>query len=945
MASYHLRIKTSSKKNGKKTKSTEHLDYIARKGKYEKFEQKEIRQLDENFIYADGWNKDIPDINTLLYKSNFGEIYISPKGLQVTDNASIQTIIMALEVAKKIFSGNLILKGNQNFIGKTIIAAANSDTKIKFKDTKIQNLIQKETEKNGKYIGTGESSREYRFTDFNSIYQQYAEPSEATIFSEPPFTSGRNALSILPSWDMVDSGLRADLPMPGKLFKTGLQIKRENNSSGMRHILPIEATRKRRFIVPEYRKQQLNEAAKRLIYRIDNELDENSAISHLEYINRENAFKKRGGCLYTGHHLPKWSKDDPHIFFKNLEKYERSNANIYKEIEINLPNELTFDQQMEIVNEFLEKHFKNHYYAFAIHQKIGSLSEGTLHPHMHLMFCEREIDEIERENERSPQQFCKRYNPKNPEKGGCKKPAHWSGKYHEKKKYLLKIRKDCADIQNKILKKYGHNVTVDEKTLFAQRLVALEKGDLEKAEELNRPAEKTIPLAKAMNENSPEVKALKQFRSNKNKIKKNKNAINYLKNKNELDSVNEIIDQSSEQLSSIFQQDFSQELQNMASELKTYKELLSKQKDHVTDLIMEKADTETQKVWSDIKKLTSIKRLNTEIINDINYTNLHNAALEDNQNIDAKIKELAKKIRPFFQKQNNVNNLSELNKNNSKILESQNKIIHLKNNIQNKYQKHLTEKENITAKQLSLNELIRFISAELDKKQEELTAAEAQNDNRQKAFINEKRAYVMAQNVYTKGLLKKINSSIREQEKLLSRIEKLKDKRKSTLLHSEQMKIDNAIAKMESSYHERNIEIEQNKDLFNKMCSTENAKAKIKNITLGIIRKNKQQLKKITNTDGKILALQKEKMVLTNQQKKLHSLKEKYSDKSKFVLTDFNHPHLTHYPPQIRNEKGIIDALCGDVVTAALTMHIEENKKDWRFLSVFERERLMNKLD
>ncbi|WP_082013205.1 MobA/MobL family protein, partial [Anaerovibrio lipolyticus] len=884
------------------------------------------------------------DINTLLYKSSFGELYISPKGIQVTDNASIQTILMALEVAKETFSGNLILKGNQNFIGKAIIAASNSDSKLTFDDKNIQNLYQKETEKNGEYIRTGESGREYRFTNFNSIFQQYPESGEATIFSEPLFTSGRNALSILPSWDMDDSGLRADLPMPGKLFKTGLQVKAENDSSGVRHILPIEATRKRRFIVPDYRKQQLKEAAKRLIYRIDNELDEDSAISHLEYINRENAFKKRGGCLYTDHHLPEWSLDDPHIFFTELSKNERKNANEYKEIELNLPNELTFDQQMECINEFLDMHFKNHYYTFAVHQKIGSLSEGELHPHVHIMFCEREIDDIEREHERPPEQFFKRYNPKHPEKGGCRKPEKWNGKHYIRSKHLKKIRKDFADIQNRLLEKYSHEVRVDERTLEVQRLEALKNGDYEKAEILNRPAEKTIPLAKAMNENSPEVKALKKFRQNRKAIQRNHSTKKYLKNKSDLDSLNQIINDA---IADYNDYNISDDLSDIADELKKYKELLTENRTDITDFIMQKSDPETAAAWNKIKKLADNKKVNNEIINDIDFINLHDVAIKDNKKIDKKIAELAKTVRPFFQKQNSLNHFTALNKSNSKLLESKNKILVLKKKLHERTQNDslLAANEAVNKnKSFSIDELIHFMSMKLEQKNQEISDSTAQNEEYAKAKINEKRAYVMAQNKYTKGLLKKINTSIREQKKLLDKIENLKEKRNNTLVHADQMKLDNAIKQMENTYRERNSAIEKDKITFKNMTSTDAAKLKINDITLGIIRANKRQLQKLQdNLKNKLPELEKEKSSLVIQEHKLRSLKEQYT-KSKFALTEPNHPHFSGYPPLERNERGIIDALCGDPVAAALTMHIEEEHKDWRFLSVFERDRLMNEL-
>ena len=948
MASYHLRVKTSSKKHQKDTNSLEHLDYIARKGKYKKIEQNEIRQMDENYIQSDVWNREFPDISTLLYRSGFGDIYLSPKGIQVTDDANIQTIYLALELAKEIFAGEISLNGNQKFLAKTVIAAAQGELNLSFKEQHIQNFYQKEQEKYGQLRSLGERDKRNNFTDYDSIFQQYTERDSSTIFSEPSITSPGNDLSILSSSSMDAGKLQADMYMQRNADENSLPYRGKEIHSELRPLLSDSTTTRKstQFIIPEYRKRSLKEAARRIIYKIDNELNVEDAISHLEYINREKAFKKRGGCLYTGHHLPKWAKNDPHIFFKELEINERRNANIYKELELNLPNELTFEQQMEIINEFLEMHFKNHYYTFAFHQKIGNLSEGILHPHVHLMFCEREIDDYEREHERPPEQFPRRHNPKHPEKGGCGKPAHWSGKYHQKVKHLIKIRKDFADIQNKILKKYGHNVTVDERTLFAQRIEALAKGDYEKAEELNRPAEQTIPLAKALNENSPEVKALKKFRKNRAEIKKNQNAVKFFKNQIEINDMEIMINQSMGNLSDL-KNKFNKDFNEIAEELAKYKELIKDKKSHVPDLLMEKADPEIKKTWENIKKLAANKRANLEIINDIDYINLHDVALADNTKINQKIAELAKIVRPYFQKQNHINNFSEFNQANSKLIESKNKIIYLKDKLQEKHKNLLLDNgESIIndSKTVSFNDLLQFISKELEKKQQEIIDAENQNDEYSKAKISEKRAYVMAQNKYSKGLLKKINTDIQDQKKLQKKIQALKERRDRTLVHSEQMKIVNAITKMQQSFKEKNIEIERDKATFQKMCSTDNAKAKINQIMLGIIRANKKQLQKMAASGTKIADLHKEKETLSSQQKKLNSLKGQYTGKSKFALTDFNNSHFAHYPTPVRNEKGIIDALCGDVVAAALTMHIEEEHKDWRFLSVFERERLINKL-
>ena len=131
-----------------------------------------------------------------------------------------------------------------------------------------------------------------------------------------------------------------------------------------------------------------------------------SAKTHVEYINRENAFANRGGCIFQSHRLPKWAKDDPKKFFRAADKYEGKGNRRYLEIEFALPNELhTVEQYRQIIDPFIQKHLHDHYYTFAIHEKIGALSNGQRHPHVHIMFSERLIDDVEREKERAACHF------------------------------------------------------------------------------------------------------------------------------------------------------------------------------------------------------------------------------------------------------------------------------------------------------------------------------------------------------------------------------------------------------------------------------------------------------------------------------------------------------------------------------------------------------------
>lgn len=102
---------------------------------------------------------------------------------------------------------------------------------------------------------------------------------------------------------------------------------------------------------------------------------------HVAYINREEQFASRGGCVYTDSHLPSWARDAKD-FFEEADKNERINGTRYKEIELALPNELTLEQQKEIISEFISHHLSDFYYAYAVHDKIGALSNEQNHPHV-----------------------------------------------------------------------------------------------------------------------------------------------------------------------------------------------------------------------------------------------------------------------------------------------------------------------------------------------------------------------------------------------------------------------------------------------------------------------------------------------------------------------------------------------------------------------------------
>lgn len=109
------------------------------------------------------------------------------------------------------------------------------------------------------------------------------------------------------------------------------------------------------------RKLLAQRTANQILQLIQDDKAQTFAESHIEYINRENAFANRGGRIFHSHRLPQWAHDDLKSFFKSVDKYEGKNNRRYMKIEFALPNKLnSVEQYRQIIAPFLEKHLKNH---------------------------------------------------------------------------------------------------------------------------------------------------------------------------------------------------------------------------------------------------------------------------------------------------------------------------------------------------------------------------------------------------------------------------------------------------------------------------------------------------------------------------------------------------------------------------------------------------------
>lgn len=116
--------------------------------------------------------------------------------------------------------------------------------------------------------------------------------------------------------------------------------------------------------------------------------------------------------------MPTFAEGKPAEFWQAADLYERKNGRVSSSLVVALPKELSTQQRIELAEQFITELADRYQFPYtcSIHTHAGSLG-GEEQPHLHFMYSERHVDEIDR----TPEQFFKRYNPKQPEKGGAQK--------------------------------------------------------------------------------------------------------------------------------------------------------------------------------------------------------------------------------------------------------------------------------------------------------------------------------------------------------------------------------------------------------------------------------------------------------------------------------------------------------------------------------------------
>lgn len=178
-------------------------------------------------------------------------------------------------------------------------------------------------------------------------------------------------------------------------------------------------------------------------------------LPHYLYITGQGGYVEKNTeiIFVRSENMPSWAENAGE-FWEAGDEFERKNGSVYREHLLSLPRELTHEQNIKLIDEWIEKHLQGYSYTYAYHETVAL--DGGLQPHCHLMFSERKNDGIERTKE----QYFKRYNAKNPEKGGVKKQN--TGKSHgERQQELLDLRHDFGEHLKEHLRAHGHEKSAE----------------------------------------------------------------------------------------------------------------------------------------------------------------------------------------------------------------------------------------------------------------------------------------------------------------------------------------------------------------------------------------------------------------------------------------------------------------------------------------------------
>ena len=240
---------------------------------------------------------------TLLYKTDeFGSIKNSAKGIEVTENASTTTLSIALMLASETMNNQpLIIKGSPDFHKTVLQTALLANLPVTFADRLLQKEFERLKERKAnddkKFIANGGIILTKRPNPKSSIAPTHGKTIEDA-------TKDGFRLPTLPQLLLIHSESK------------GTDMLLLDDESGELDSLAKDCYNLVRWNFSSEQARLAKFTADKILENITETMAQSSAQSHVEYINREKAFEKRGGCIFHTHRLPKWANNDQKNFSK-----------------------------------------------------------------------------------------------------------------------------------------------------------------------------------------------------------------------------------------------------------------------------------------------------------------------------------------------------------------------------------------------------------------------------------------------------------------------------------------------------------------------------------------------------------------------------------------------------------------------------------------------------
>ena len=173
---------------------------------------------------------------------------------------------------------------------------------------------------------------------------------------------------------------------------------------------------------------------------------------------RKKRYKGKEGFIYgESGNLPEWCDGNARELWYQSDRFERANGVTSRKIEFSLQTEIKdIELQKKLIRDVIRvaSHGDGLPYSFAVHN-----SADGHNPHVHIMISERIPDDLYK----TPEHYFKRYNGRNPKKGGCRKSPKLKTREH-----VQEVRQAIADFTNKLFKLLNIDTHIDPRSYKEQ---------------------------------------------------------------------------------------------------------------------------------------------------------------------------------------------------------------------------------------------------------------------------------------------------------------------------------------------------------------------------------------------------------------------------------------------------------------------------------------------